>query len=109
MTAQTQALAQQPPVAAGGWARFAARSLQRLNKSLNRIVDRMFSLDLRPEEIGAMIGERPLECEPEVLQLHRVGIAATHEHANTLPGGGPVCPAQKRRHRGRAAGLRRNP
>jgi hypothetical protein len=59
MTAQTQALAQQPPVAESACMGFAARSLRRLNRSMTRIVDRMFVLDLSPEEIEAMVGERP--------------------------------------------------
>ena len=90
MTAQTQALAQRPPVADGAWVTFAARSLLPLNRVLNRIVDRMFSLDLNPEEICAMVGEQ----EPEASQLHGVGIAAAHEHTNTLADGRLVRPAQ---------------
>jgi hypothetical protein len=90
MTAQTQALAQRPPVAEGARLRFAARSLPPLHRVLNRIVDRMFSLDLDPEEISAMLGEQQREAS----QFHSVGIAAAHEHANTLPDGGLVRPAQ---------------
>jgi hypothetical protein len=91
MTAQTQALAQQPQVVetADACVGIAARSLSRLSRMLNRIVDRMFSFDLRPEEL-AFLDRAVTERQP--LQLHRVGVASAHEHANTLAGPGPVRP-----------------
>ena len=56
MTVDTQALVPHAPaaVAEGMWVRFAARNLSRMHRSLNAVVDRLFALDLRPEEIDAM-------------------------------------------------------